>query len=67
MMQVAAFEGVIEGGQIRLKTDVHLPEKAKIYVIIPDFKAKRIVHVFSPRLAHTEQATDLERSHRGTT
>jgi hypothetical protein len=60
-MQVTAFEGIVEDGQIRLKTDIHLPEKTKVYVIVPDFEAKRVVHVFSPRLAHPEQAADFEK------
>jgi len=59
-MDIAAFEGVVEHGQIRLKVDVHLPEQTKVYVIVPDIKIKRGAHIFSPRLAHPEQAEDFE-------
>jgi hypothetical protein len=58
-MQVTAFEGVVEDGQIRLKTQVRLPEKTKVYVVVPDYEAKHVVHVFSPRLLHPEQAADF--------
>jgi hypothetical protein len=60
-MQVKAFEGVIENGQIRLKTNINLPDKTKVYVIIPDFEAQKVVHVYSPRLAHPEQAVDFKK------
>jgi len=58
-MQVRTFEGVVENGQIRLTTKVRLPEKTRVYVVVPDFEAKRVVHVVSPRLAHPEQAADF--------
>jgi hypothetical protein len=55
-MQVTAFEGIVENGQIQLKTDISLPEKTQVYVIIPGLRASRVAHVFSPRLAYPEQA-----------
>ena len=60
-MQVTAFEGVVENGQIRLKTNIRLPEKTKVYVVIPDLGTRQIVHVFSPRFAHPEQAADFQK------
>ncbi len=60
-MQVATFEGVIENGKIRLKTNVNLPEKTRVYVIIPDFEIKKAAHVYSPHLAHPEQAIDFKK------
>jgi hypothetical protein len=61
MMQVKTFEGVVENGQIRLTAKVRLPEKTKVYVVVPDFEEKTVVHVFSPRLAHPELAGDFEK------
>ena len=58
-MGVATFEGVVEQGQIRLEADVRLPEKAKVYVIVPDVQIERSAQVFSPRLARPEQAADF--------
>ena len=37
-MQVTTFEATIENGQVRFETDVHLPEKAKVYVVVPEFE-----------------------------
>jgi hypothetical protein len=59
-MSVATFEGIVEGGQIRLKADVHLPDKTKVFVIVPDVQVERVAHVFSPRLAHPEQASEFK-------
>ncbi len=37
-MQVTTFQGEIENGQVRLTTDVRLPDKTKVYVVVPDFE-----------------------------
>ncbi len=59
-MRVATFEGVIEQGQIRLKTSVRLPDNIKVYVVIPDFQVEQVAHVFTPRLVHPEQAAEFK-------
>ena len=59
-MGIVTLEGVVEHGQIRLKDDIRLPEKTKVYVIVPDIQIKRGARIFSPRLAHPEQAGDFE-------
>lgn len=53
------LEGVVEGGQIRLQSGVRLPEKTKVYVLVPDLEIERIASVHSPRLAHPEQLADF--------
>ena len=58
-MKVATFEAVVENGQIRLPGSVHLPEKAKVYVVIPGVPSA--AYIGSPRLAHPEQASDFEK------
>lgn len=60
-MQVTAYEGIIENGIIKLKTNVNLPEKMKVYVIIPNMEAEKTVRVYSPRLVHPEQAADFKK------
>jgi hypothetical protein len=60
-MQVTAYEGIIENGQIRLKTNITLPEKMTVYVIIPNFETQNTVHIYSPRLVHPEQAADFKK------
>ncbi len=60
-MKVATFQGIIENGQIRLAAGVRLPEKATVYVVIPDADIPEIAHMSSPRLAHPEQAADFKK------
>ena len=36
IMAVIAYQGTVENGQVRLASDVRLPEKTKVYVIIPE-------------------------------
>lgn len=59
-MGIVAFEGVVDKGQIRLKSNVLLPDKAKVYVMIPDLEIQQ-VQLVSPRLAHPEQAADFHK------
>ena len=59
-MGVVTLEGIVEHGQIRLKTSIRLPENTKVYVVVPDIQVERHARVFSPRLAHPEQAVDFE-------
>jgi len=58
-MAILTFEGVVENGQIRLRDNVTLPERSKVYVVIPDEGTAAQAHVYSPRLAHPEQAADF--------
>jgi hypothetical protein len=59
-MSVATFEGIVEDGQIRLKGDVQLPDKAKVYVLVPGMVVRPVARIVTPRLAHPEQAADFE-------
>ena len=58
-MGVTTFEGIVEKGQIRLPATVKLPERAKVYVVIPDTEVQAITYIGSPRLVHPEQAADF--------
>ncbi len=58
-MGVTTIEGVVENGQIRLPAAVRLPERAKVYVIIPDVEVQGVAYIGSPRLVHPEQAADF--------
>lgn len=37
-MSVTTFQGTIENGQVRLPANVTLPEKATVYVVVPDLE-----------------------------
>ncbi len=58
-MSVITLEGIVEKNQIRLKADVRLPERAKVYVIIPDVQIEQVARIVSPRLAHPDQKGDF--------
>lgn len=58
-MKVATFEAVVENGQIRLPGSVRLPEKARVYVVVPGVPSA--AYIGSPRLMHPEQASDFEK------
>lgn len=59
-MSVTTVEGIVENGQIRLPTSIRLPEKAKVYVVIPG-GIPSAAYIGSPRLAHPEQASDFKK------
>jgi hypothetical protein len=55
------LEGVVEDGQIKINSDVRLPDGTKVYMVIPDVELENnLIHLRSPRLAHPEQAADFE-------
>ena len=61
-MKVISYEGIVENGCVHLPAGVLLPEKAKVYVVVPGISEsgdQRLAHVGSPRLAHPEQASDF--------
>jgi hypothetical protein len=59
-MSIVTLEGVVEKGQIRLPSDLRLPDKTKVYVVIPGMQVENLAHVFSPRLADPSQAIDFK-------
>jgi hypothetical protein len=58
-MKVTTYEGTIENGQIKLPEDVHLPENARVYVVIPEVAEAPVPRIRSPRLARQDQAADF--------
>ena len=59
-MSIVTIEGVVEHGQIRLKSDVHLPDNTKVYVVVPGMQVQQVAYVISPRLARPEQVNDFK-------
>lgn len=58
-MSIVALEGIVEGGQVRLPVNVQLPDRTKVYVIVPGVEVERAARIFSPRLAGPEEAADF--------
>ena len=57
-MAVLTVEGVVENGQIRLRDHGPLPERTKVYVVVPDV-ASAAPRLRSPRLANPDQAAEF--------
>lgn len=62
-MKVMTYEGVVENGCVQLSGGVVLPDKAKVYVVVPEdvleIQVQPTSHIASPRLVHPEQARDF--------
>ncbi len=64
-MPVVTYEAVVEKGQVHLPSEVVLPEKATVYVVVPEVivemeKPPLVVHVRSPRLKDPAMAALFE-------
>lgn len=60
-MSVATYEAVVEKGQVVLPAHVHLPEHARVFVVVPDAAAPAPLHIVSPRLVYPEQQADFQK------
>ncbi len=61
-MKVVTYEGVVENGCVHMPPGTSLPEKAKVYVVIPEVfevELPPLAHMYSPQLVHPEQADDF--------
>ena len=58
-MSIVTLEGIVEDGEIRLPTNVRLPDSTKVYVVAPGLEVEQVARLFSPRLARPEQASDF--------
>lgn len=58
-MSVITFEAIVENGQIKLLNAFRLPEKTRVYVVVPSLEVQPAHFVGSPRLARPEQAIDF--------
>ena len=59
-MSIVTLEGIVEKGQIRLTSKLQLPDKTKVFVVIPDMHVENVAHVLSPRLADPSKAIDFK-------
>ncbi len=60
MRKLATYEGVVENGHVTLPPEVNIPERTRVYVLVPDGERLRAPRIASPRLVHPEQAKDFE-------
>lgn len=61
-MTITTYEGVVEKGKIRLKSNVKLPENVRVYVIVPEVQTqeKKTARIHTPRLTRRKQAADFK-------
>ncbi len=60
-MKTVTYEATVENGQIKLPPSVHLPERTKVFVVVPGGESVPPPRLYSPRLVHPEQASDFEK------
>jgi hypothetical protein len=60
MRKLATYEGVVENGHVTLPPNTDIPEKTRVYVLVPDAETRKPLYIASPRLVHPEQAKDFE-------
>lgn len=61
MRKLSTYEGVVENGQVRLPPDADIPEKTRVYVLVPNGDTGLTQQIVSPHLVHPEQAKDFEK------
>jgi hypothetical protein len=64
-MPVTTFSGTVEGGQVKLAANVHLPEKTKVYVVVPDFDEKENGKKFDLAELVSRMPTDYQATEEG--
>jgi len=60
-LKVTTLEGTVENGHIKLPISVHLPDKTKVFVVIPGVELNPSAYIGSPRLADPKQIADFEK------
>lgn len=60
MRKLATYEGVVENGHVTLPPNADIPERTRVYVLVPDVETQETLYIASPRLVHPEQAKDFE-------
>ena len=59
-MSVTTFEATVKNGQIVLPAGIHLPENARVYVVVPEPAEQEPAKIVSPRLVYPEKAADFQ-------
>lgn len=59
-MSVMTIEGIVDNGQIKLEGDVRLPEKTRVYVVVPDVQPVGVGHFYSPHIVRRGQGAGLK-------
>ena len=58
-MGIVTLEGIVEHGQIQLAANIRLPDKTRVYVVVPNVEVEQVARLVSPRLARPEDLADF--------
>ena len=58
-MGIVTLEGIVEHGQIQLAGNVRLPDRTRVYVIVPGADVDQAARPVSPRLARPKDLADF--------
>ena len=59
MRKLATYEGVVENGHVTLPPNADIPDKTRVYVLVPDLETRKTFNIPGARLVHPEQAKDF--------
>ncbi len=59
-MSIVTYKGIVELGLIRLEGNVRLPERTRVYVVIPDVEVEQVARASTPHPANRERAADFK-------
>jgi hypothetical protein len=54
------YQGTVVKGEIRLDSNIQLPENSRVYVVVPEASDAARASIRTPRLAHPEQAREFQ-------
>ncbi len=58
-MRVATYEAMVENGRIVLPDDLQLPERTRVYIVVPEIPDPPRFQIRTPRLRHPEEAGEF--------
>ncbi len=60
MNKLATYEGVVENGHVTLPPEADIPDKTRVYVLVPNPDVDLTYKIMSPRFADPEQVKDFK-------
>lgn len=62
-MSILIYEGVIDHGQVRLRTELGLPDNTRVYVVIPDMAIEPEASVYDVHVGDPDQNRGAQTVH----
>ena len=61
MGKIVTYEGIIEGGLVKLPETAHIPDNTRVYVLVPEEQTSHTPYIGSPRLVDPGRAKDFQK------